>query len=143
MKRPGSLQRKTRLKPRRFAISDPRLLQRQQEKELDGLCRRLVVEVRDRNVCQRCGARAESSQMHWSHVVTRGAKSIRWTEWNSKAMCAGCHMWWGSHPVDAGAWWRAKFPERAALLDAWRQQRRRPKVDRQLIRLYLLQQLGE
>lgn len=118
------------------------------ERTLNDLCRRLVVEIRDRNRCQRCPNRIENAQIHWAHVESRQAKSIQWVEWNSLALCAGCHFWFDAHkgtvlrPSEAMIWWREKFPERALALDAWRQQRR-PKVDRQLIRLYLEQQLGE
>jgi hypothetical protein len=113
------------------------------ERELDALCRRLVVELRDRNTCQRCGKRAEQSKIDWSHVVTRGAKSIRWSEFNSKALCAGCHQWWGSHPLEAGRWLEEKWPQRALALAVWRHEKRRPKIDRGLIRLHLLQRIRE
>jgi len=115
---------------------------RRQEKELDRLARQLIVEIRDRNTCQRCGATAAKSKIDWSHVLTRAAKAVRWSEFNSKALCAGCHMWWGSHPIEAADWWRAKFPERALALQEWRHQRRRPRIDRGLIRLYLLQKIA-
>lgn len=120
------------MKPSKRAASVRRV-----EAVLDRLCRYLVVELRDRNTCQRCGATALTHKIDWSHVVTRGAKSIRWTEWNSKALCAGCHRWWGSHPLEASTWFREKFPERVILMEAWRQQRSRPKIDRGLVRLYL------
>ena len=56
----------------------PKQLVRRQEKELDRLARQLIVEIRDKNTCQRCGATAANSQIQWSHIVTRAAKSIRW-----------------------------------------------------------------
>jgi 5-methylcytosine-specific restriction endonuclease McrA len=128
--------------PSRRAKDPAKSAQRRLERELDALTRRLVVELRDRNTCQRCGATAQTHKIDWSHVVTRGAKSVRWVEWNSKALCAGCHRWWASHPIEAADWWRAKWPERYVSLMAWRHDRKHPKINRTLIRLYLLQEVS-
>ena len=122
-------------------LSDRRKALKRIEKHLDALCRRLVVEIRDRNTCQRCGATAARSKIDWSHVVTRGAKTARWAPWNSKALCAGCHQWWGSHPKQAWEWFEGRFPERALNVRAWEHERRRPKIDHQLIRLFLESEL--
>lgn len=138
-----ALSRKTGLRRTgRIQTSPERRAQKRIEKDLDQLARELIVVIRDRNTCQRCGATAERSKIDWSHVVTRAAKSIRWVEWNSKALCAGCHKWWGSHPVDAGLWWTSKFPDRAILYGSWRRERRH-KVNYELTRHYLIQALDQ
>lgn len=135
---PGSL------KPGGLVPSAAGRARRKIEHQLDDLCRKLVVERRDQNTCQRCGAPKSRSQIHWCHVITRGAKSIQWTEWNSLALCAGCHFWFdGEHRKHAReGWWAGEWPDRALALQAWRQQRRRPKLDYALIRMYLMQQLS-
>lgn len=139
----GWLPRKAGLKKTRVKTSPEKRARNRIEKELSRLCRILVVEIRDGNRCQRCGAEAERSKIDWSHVVTRGAKSIKWTEWNSKALCAGCHQWWGGHPIEASEWWREKYPEREIQRLAWKQQRKKQPIQHELIRLYLIQKIQE
>jgi hypothetical protein len=94
------------------------------EKELDRLCRHLVVILRDKNTCQRCGnPGADGYKIDWSHVHTRRIRSLRWMPWNSKALCAGCHMWWGAYREQSREWFILKFPTRWAFLQAHLQQK--------------------
>lgn len=109
---------------------------------LNRLCRQLVVEVRDGNRCQRCPIPRSDVQIHWAHVITRGAKSAQWVEWNSLALCAGCHFWFDGHREKGLKWWSAKFPEREVLRLAWKAQRSRPKINYDLIQRYLEQRLN-
>lgn len=60
---------------------------------LNKLCRQLVVVIRDKDTCQRCGATYAQRQIQWAHVHNRTAKSIQWQPWASLALCAECHMW--------------------------------------------------
>jgi len=100
----------------------PRTLDRKKlEKQCDVLCRRLVVELRDKNTCQKCGKRKEDGwKIDWSHVITRRTKSLRHHVMNSKALCGGCHMWWGQKPEESRIWFQDKFPERWAFLEVAR-----------------------
>ena len=131
--------RKTRLRARK---ADP-------AKECKWLCRRLVVELRDQNTCQRCGASSERSQIHWAHVKNRGAKSLVCAPWASLALCAGCHFWFDAHkgsitnPGDGMKWWIEKFPERAVRLSFWNHQRNRPKINYSIEKLWLEQELAQ
>lgn len=108
-------------------------------------CRQLVVEIRDRSTCQRCGAR--NKKLEWSHVITRNAPSLIFVPWNSMALCGprinkdSCHHWFDSNKESGMAWWRETFPERAKLLDAWRHERKRRKIDRSLELAWLTQQI--
>ena len=95
-------------------------------KELDALARHLVVVLRDRNTCQRCGNRWPVKQIQWAHILNRQAKSIQWTPWASLALCSGCHMWFDADRTRGRAWWAEKFPERAQRLAIWRATRSRP-----------------
>ncbi len=112
------------------------------------LCRRLVVELRDRNTCQRCGRRHEVRAQEWAHVITRNAPSLICVEWNTMSLCgprinnASCHGWFDNNKEAGMAWWREKFPERALALDLWRHMRNRPRIDREAERLYLLAQIA-
>lgn len=110
--------------------------------ELNRLARRLVVECRDKNTCQRCGKTSAESQIHWAHVIGRLAKSIQWTPWNSLALCAGCHFWFdGDNRAKAREeWWAVKWPDRALQLQVWRSKKPRP-IDLDLERAFLLQEL--
>ena len=141
MKRAAPLQRRTGLRRSRLRPADRGREQRKLEKELDALCRRLVVEIRDKNTCQRCGKNAAQSKIDWSHVVSRAAKSARHVLWNSMALCAGCHRWWHRFPNAGVKWFNEKFPERVVLLESWQHERRRPKIDYQMTRLWLEQQI--
>jgi hypothetical protein len=107
----------------RLVRPSSRTLERKKlEKECDKLCRYLIVELRDKNTCQRCGKKKEDGwKIDWSHVITRRTKSLRWHEFGSKALCGGCHLWWGMKPEESRVWFAEKFPERWAFLNLVRQ----------------------
>lgn len=112
------------------------------EKRLTALCRRLVVEIRDHDTCQRCGARRCDSQIHWAHVKAGRAKSLTWQPWASLALCAGCHFWYdgngnGKPGTESRLWWASKWPDRDFCLQAWERERRRPKFDAALTLAWL------
>jgi 5-methylcytosine-specific restriction endonuclease McrA len=81
-------------------------------KELDALARERTFE-RDGYKCIRCGS---TSHLQWCHVITRGILSLRWDMDNSFCGCAGCHLFWHKHPLEAVGWFEDKFPERAKHL---------------------------
>ena len=86
--------KKTRTKNRMIAI-------------LDAECRARVME-RDK-CCVRCGA---TTDLQWSHVLTRRHMCIRWDDENSKILCRACHCWWTNFPQEASYWFSQKWPLR-------------------------------
>jgi len=88
-------------------------------KELDDLAKTLAKE-RDNYTCQHCGARCEKKNAHGSHVIPTSAGSrLRWDLQNIKCLCFHCHInWWHKNPTEAGEWYKNKFPERLAYLEA-------------------------
>lgn len=133
--------KRTPLRRTRLKLSPKGLARRRMDKELDGLCRTWIVKLRDKDTCQRCKKTAAQSKIDWAHILSRAAKSARWAEWNSLALCAGCHQWWHRFPTEGVKWFAATFPERQIALEAWRHQRRHPKVDHMLLSKYFKQQI--
>ena len=123
------------------------------ERACDRKCRRLVVILRDRSECQRCErSTANGYQVHWCHVVTRNAKSIRHSPFNILTLCARCHKWFDankglhSDPAavyrsEAWLWFEEKFPPRAESIRFWRTSKPAP-VSYKLVLLWLEQQLA-
>jgi 5-methylcytosine-specific restriction endonuclease McrA len=107
------------------------------KKSLDDLCRKVTFE-RDRYCCVKCGS---SERIQWSHVRSRRYLSTRWSMFNVKTLCAGCHLWFGQNPIAAAQWFWEKFPDRhnRVLLASHHQH---GKIDREAIRLGLEQDLA-
>ena len=114
---------------------------------LNKLCREYVVAHRDCNTCQRCGT-GPPHQIQWCHVLTRTHKWAQWNPLASLALCATDHFWFDSRkgtlarPSEGLAWWMEKFPDRAQALMVLYATKRRPKLDREALRMWLEQQLG-
>jgi hypothetical protein len=103
-----------------------------EKKALDDLCRAIVF-ARDGSRCQWYGT---TSNLQWAHIHSRRYLSSRWRLENSLVLSAKAHLEWHHRPLEAVAWFREKFPERAMVLDriaAFPQ-----KVDLKLERLYLM-----
>ena len=89
-------------------------------KALDAACRAEVVEIRDRNYCQRCGAQdgewikehQRYVKIQWAHVHTREYYITRWEPDNSLALCDCCHVWFDHHKVLSYEWFRKRWTER-------------------------------
>jgi len=117
-------------------------------KQLDELCRKVVVEVRDKETCQRCGnTKAAGNKIDWAHVKAGRSINLAWIPWASMALCAGCHFYFdanGNGRVGSPSrfWWAGKFPKRDVLLRVWEQQRSRPKFDPLATRLWLEQEIA-
>ena len=85
---------------------------------LDRVARHEIVVERDRDICQRCGARLGEFiegrwvVIQWCHVHTREYYCIRWEPDNSFAGCDRCHVWFDNHKVLGFDWFAKKFPER-------------------------------
>jgi 5-methylcytosine-specific restriction endonuclease McrA len=89
------------------------------KKECDELAKN-VVKARDKNTCQRCGKVVSGSDCHGSHVIPVSAgNKLRWDEQNLKVLCYHCHLnWWHKNPLEATEWFKARFPDRFAYLQA-------------------------
>ena len=88
-------------------------------KALDNLAK-LVAKERDKWICQKCGKEVHGKSAHGSHVipVARGHR-LRWENTNIKCLCSYCHRrFWHSNPVEAGEWFKAKFPKRWAAIES-------------------------
>jgi hypothetical protein len=88
---------------------------------LDKACRKEIVEERDGNTCQRCGASLGNVFypgaprvviIQWAHIHTREYYVTRWESDNSLALCDCCHVWFDNHKVLSYEWFRKKYPER-------------------------------
>ena len=85
---------------------------------LDRHARNEIVVYRDRETCQRCGARQGDFAferfviIQWAHVHTREYYCIRWEPDNSLALCDRCHVWFDNHKLLSLDWFAKKFGER-------------------------------
>lgn len=128
--------------------------------KLTALCRRLVVELRDKKQCQRCPNSGHDlehrnrsglivfgpPQIHWAHVKAGRAESITYHPAMSMALCAGCHFWYdangnGKQGTESRRWWAAMFPDRDLKLRLWETDRNRAKFDPVFTQLYLEQEI--
>ena len=78
-----------------------------------------IIKERDNRACQKCGKQVTGSDCHASHVipVSRDGR-LAFDPENMKVLCYHHHLnWWHKHPVEAGQWFRDKFPERWEYLD--------------------------
>lgn len=110
------------------------------KRKLDAMCREIVFN-RDRMRCRRCGKRPPSIQLQWAHIYSRRYLSIRWDLRNSLALCASCHFWIHSNPMDGAEFVRDVVPQYdldgvRAILNETR------KPDLEAIRLSLEEQLA-
>ena len=76
------------------------------------------VKARDKYICQKCNAHVEGANAHASHVIPVSAgNQFRYDPLNMKCMCYHHHInWWHKNPVEAGEWFKEKFPERHEYL---------------------------
>lgn len=71
-----------------------------------------IVKIRDNYTCQKCGKEVEGVNCHASHVipVSRDGR-LAFDPMNMKVLCFHDHInWWHKHPVEAGEWYRNKYP---------------------------------
>lgn len=69
--------------------------------KLDKLC---SVITRSKGKCEKCGTSNYQLQTH--HVYGRANRRLRWDLRNLCCLCAGCHFWAESHPLDFTDWFR-------------------------------------
>ena len=79
---------------------------------------KVYVKTRDGYTCQWCGKFLEGSNAHASHVIPVSAgNQFRYDPLNLKCLCYHCHLnLWHKNPVEAGEWFKEKFPERHKYL---------------------------
>ena len=97
---------------------------------LDVLFSRFI-RLRDK-VCQRCGNQQNALQA--AHFHGRAERSIRWDEDNACGLCAGCHMYLDSHPLEKVEFFQRRLGQSFDLLSARRRIREKP--DRAALTLY-------
>jgi len=85
----------------------------------------LYIKRRDGYTCQRCLREVEGSNCHVSHVIPKSkGNALRYDDQNLKVLCFFCHLqWWHKNPLEAGEWFKEKFPLRWEYL-----QRRREDI---------------
>jgi hypothetical protein len=66
----------------------------------DQLAREHVLE-RDRHRCRCCG---KDRDLEWAHIITRGARYIRWEPANAVTLCHGDHAYFTGHPRQFRRW---------------------------------------
>lgn len=86
--------------PRRIVA--PKWSAKSETRKLDAYCRQVVL-MRDGNRCRRCHKPAGQVQIHWAHIITRAAKSVRWDMMNSMALCAYHHRHYHHYPLQFAA----------------------------------------
>ena len=65
--------------------------------------RRFSLFIRQRDgKCLRCG---KTEGLQCAHICSRRYLSVRWFEWNARALCLGCHKWETEQPLAAEDWW--------------------------------------
>lgn len=60
----------------------------------DHLARQHVLE-RDHYRCRACG---RDGALEWAHIITRGARHLRWEPDNALTLCRGDHGYFTEHP---------------------------------------------
>jgi 5-methylcytosine-specific restriction endonuclease McrA len=90
-------------------------------KKLEDKLEKLVkdyVKDRDNYTCQKCGKYLEKSNCHASHVIPVSAgNQFKYDPLNMKVLCFHDHIhWWHKNPIEAGDWFKKKFPDRHKYL---------------------------
>lgn len=92
------------------------------------------VKRRDDYTCQYCGKYVTGTDCHASHVIPVSRSGyLQFEPKNMKVLCYHHHLnWWHKHPVEAGAWFTDKFPERWEYLTELHKQRLKPYTEVEL-----------
>jgi len=86
--------------------------------KLSKLTKELVRE-RDGYTCQKCNKFLVGRNCHVSHVKSVGAyPDMEFDLLNMKVLCFRHHiLWWHKEPLEAGEWFKNKFPKRYKYLE--------------------------
>jgi len=78
------------------------------------------VKARDDYRCRACGRR-DPQRVQWAHLISRGARYIRWDPANAVTLCPPCHVGFTRAPSSWSVWLAEHFPgehDRLSLLEA-------------------------
>ena len=81
---------------------------------------KLVAKTRDNFIDQRSGEKVSGSNCHGSHVIpVSHGNSLKYDPENIITLSYHNHInWWHKNPLEAGDWFKEKFPERYKYLEA-------------------------
>ena len=96
------------------------------------------VRRRDKFTCQKCDKVVSGSNCQVSHVIPVSATlRLAYDPKNMKVLCYHDHLnWWHKNPVEAGEWFKNKFPDRWAYLQMINSEPTRPIKDFELQKLF-------
>jgi len=90
------------------------------KKKLDVLFKKFI-RTRDKR-CLHCGC-LENLQASHSIPVSHGNR-LRYDEKNVITLCYHCHLnWWHKNPIEAGEWFKNKFPENYEYIERVKNER--------------------
>ena len=94
--------------------------------------------------CERClSCKIDYKQLQCSHFWGRAKKSVRYDEDNAAGLCSGCHMYFTAHPHEHNEWFRERLGQGGFDLLTSRANRTHPKIDENLIGIYLRERIKE
>ena len=94
------------------------------------------IKARDK-YCQRCG---RMNSLQTAHFIGRRNRAVRHDGENSCLLCFSCHQHFHENPLEFVEWFKARLGDRN--YDMLQARASRPqKIDRELIRLYLEQEI--
>ena len=71
--------------------------------------------VRAKGKCERCGS--TTGQMQTAHIIGRSNHTLRFDFQNVLCLCANCHRWNHTYPLDFAEWVENKYPNRVRYLN--------------------------
>jgi 5-methylcytosine-specific restriction endonuclease McrA len=79
--------------------------------------------------CVRCGA---TTNLQCSHTIPKSHGNIlRYDERNGITLCYHCHLsWWHKNPVEAGEWFKSRFPDDYEYLEAKKNETLKLSIDK-------------
>ena len=72
--------------------------------------------TRARGKCERCGV-TSGVQFQTAHIIGRFNHTLRFDLQNVLCLCANCHRWNHTYPIDFAKWVKKKYPNRVKYLD--------------------------
>ena len=76
--------------------------------------------TRSRGKCERCGT--TTGQLQTAHIIGRSNHTLRFDLQNVLCLCANCHRWNHTYPIDFGKWVTEKFPNKIEYLNIMKNQ---------------------
>ena len=82
------------------------------KKKADNLISKIV---RSKGRCERCGS--TTGQLQTAHIVGRSNHTLRFDLMNVLCLCANCHRWGHTYPLDFAKWVEREYPNRVTYLE--------------------------